>query len=39
MLSIEEMFVQKTDERTEKESKSFSERTMKSERENDMQKV
>jgi len=39
MLSIEEMFVQKTSERTEKESKSLSERTIKSERENSVQEV
>jgi len=36
MLSVEEMFAQKISERTEKESDSLSERTMKSEKENDL---
>jgi len=36
MLSIVRIFVLKISKRTEKEAKSSSERTMKSERENDM---
>jgi len=35
-LSVEEMFVQKTNERTEKRSRNSSERTMRSRRENDV---
>jgi len=36
MQSVVQMFVRRTINRTEKETKSFSERTMKSERENDV---
>jgi len=36
MLNIEEMFVQRMNERTEKKIRSFSERTMRSERKIDV---
>jgi len=39
MLNIERMFVQKMSERTEKRIKDLLERTMRSEKENDMQRV
>jgi len=39
MLSVVRMFVQKTDKRAEKKVKSTSKRTMKSRRENDVQRV
>jgi len=36
MLNIEEIFIQKMSERTEKESKTLSEETMRSRRKNDV---
>jgi len=39
MQSVVQTFVERTSERTERESSDLSERTMKSERENDVQEV
>jgi len=39
MQSVVQIFVRKITNETEKETRSFSEKTMKSERENDVQRV